>query len=103
MTHTVFPKIAILAAVSALSLATPARAQDADVITLNDLTCRSYLMLGGEERDLTTLFLHGYVAGQAGTTEVRISDLAVASDKVLASCIDNPEAKLLEVFSIEVK
>lgn len=94
---------AILSAIGAVFFAAPAWAQDADIVNLGDMTCRSYLMLGGDERDMTTLFIHGYFAGQADLNSVIISDLAAASEKVLADCIDSPEQALLEAFATVLK
>lgn len=103
MIHTFFSKTAVLATIGALALSASAKAQDADVIDLNDLTCRTYLTLGGDERDMTTIFLHGYFTGQADMSSVNISDLATTSDQVLVDCIDGPDKKVLEVFGAALK
>lgn len=103
MIHASNCRKAMLSAIAAVFVAAPGWAQDGDTISFGDLTCRSYLMLGGDERDMTTLFLHGYFAGKAGVNSVIISDLADASEKVLADCIDNPEQTLLEAFASVLK
>lgn len=98
MTQILSCKTVTLATVCAASLSTAVWAQDPDLVNLNDLTCRTYLMLGGEERDLTTLFIHGYFAGKAGQSELRVSDLAAASEKVVSDCIDNPDHNAMKIF-----
>lgn len=102
---TLFCKTTALASICAMSFAGAswAQDQDPDIINLADLTCRSYLMLGGDERDMTTLYIHGYFSGQADLTSVRISDLAAASEKVLTDCIDQPNQNLLDAFSSVLK
>lgn len=94
---------ATLSTIAAVFLAVPVWAQDADIINFGEMTCRTYLMLGGDERDMTTLFIHGYFAGQADVKSVIISDLAAASEQVLADCIDGPEQVLLEAFARVLK
>lgn len=103
MIHTSNCRKAILFTIGTVFVAAPASAQDADIINLGDMTCRSYLTLGGDERDMTTLFIHGYFAGQADVNSVIISDLAAASEKVLADCIDSPEQFLLRTFAKVLK
>jgi len=93
----------LLSVFALAALVSSVSAQDADVIDLGALTCRDYLSMGGEERDNTALFLQGYFTGKAAMTEIVVSVLSDASDKVTSSCIDDPAASLLSVFEANRK
>jgi hypothetical protein len=82
--------------VIASTVATPAAAQREP--GLDQLDCRTLLKLGGDERDYTLLYLHGFVSGKNGELNVPAQALAEATDRVIEHCIDRPGDKLLQVF-----
>lgn len=98
-----FSVVTLASAIVMACCATASLAQDSDVIDLGNLTCRDYLMMAGEERDNTTVFLHGYFSGTLGQTQVHLSALSDASDAVIKACIDGPDASLLNVFEASRK
>ena len=62
------------------------------VIVLPEVTCKDVMGQGGEERDRSISFMHGYVAGKAGETEVDVDRLVAASEALIDTCLDNPTA-----------
>ena len=82
--------------VIASAVATPAGAQREP--GLDQLECRTLLKLGGDERDYTLLYLHGFVSGKNGELNVPTQALAEATDRVIEHFIDRPGDKLLQVF-----
>jgi hypothetical protein len=66
--------------------------------SIGELECRTLLRLGGEERDFTILYLHGFVSGRANQQLLPVQDLADATDRLLDHCIDKPSDKALAVL-----
>lgn len=76
-----------------------APAQDEGVrIEIDEMTCREMLKMGGEARDFTMIFLHGFLSGRKNELAFDAPALTAATDKVLDGCIDDPDASLLSVF-----
>ena len=69
-----------------------------DAIEIEAMTCREFLKTDSEEGEKIMIFLHGYMSGVAGTKTVNGPELAVASDRIVDSCIDNPEDTLFGMF-----
>ncbi len=65
---------------------------------IGELDCRTLLKLGGEERDFTILYLHGFVSGRINQQLLPIKDLAEATDRLIDRCIDKPADKVLGVL-----
>lgn len=65
---------------------------------IGELDCRTLLRLGGEERDFTILYFHGFVSGRSNLQLLPVQELAEATDKVIEHCIDKPGDKVLAVF-----
>ena len=65
---------------------------------IDEMTCREMLKMGGSERDFTMIFLHGFMSGKKSELLFEPGPLADATDKVLDSCINDPNQKLLVVF-----
>lgn len=65
---------------------------------IGELDCRTLLRLGGEERDFTILYLHGFVSGRANQQLLPVKDLAEATDRLIDRCIDKPADKVLSVL-----
>jgi hypothetical protein len=62
---------------------------------LSAITCKEIMVLSGEDRDLSILFLHGYFVGKSGKTVVDSEELAEATDVFIDQCLDHPGAKAL--------
>ncbi len=69
-----------------------------DAIDLQAMTCREFLKTDSEESENIAIFLHGYMSGVAGARTVNGPELAIASDRIVDDCIDNPEAALFSTF-----
>ena len=65
---------------------------------IGELDCRTLLRLGGEERDFTILYLHGFVSGRTNQQLLPVKDLAEARDRLIDRCIDKPADKALGVL-----
>jgi len=88
-------------AVLLLGLGVPltAPAQDEGItIEIDRMTCREMLRMGGEERDFTLIFLHGFVSGRQNALVFDGPALTAATDRILDACIGDPDASLLSVF-----
>lgn len=83
---------------AATANAQPTPAAEARQQALNDLECRTLLRLGGEERDFTLLYLHGFVSGRTQQLLLPVKDLAEATDQLIERCIDKPNDKALAVL-----
>lgn len=66
--------------------------------SLGELDCRTLLRLGGDERDFTIIYFHGFVSGRNNVQLLPVQELAAATDQVIDRCIDKPGEKLLAVF-----
>lgn len=64
-------------------------------VAIGELDCRTLLRLGGEERDFTILYLHGFVSGRTNKQLLPVKDLAEATDRLIDRCIDKPAEKVL--------
>jgi hypothetical protein len=65
---------------------------------IDQLDCRTLLRLGGDERDYTLLYFHGFVSGKNNQTRLEVQDMAMVTDQVVEYCIDHPKENLLPVF-----
>lgn len=89
---------ATLTSTAALAQGATPSAEPRTQQALNELECRTLLRLGGEERDFTLLYLHGFVSGRANQLLLPVKDLAEATDRLIDGCIDKPSAKALAVL-----
>lgn len=92
-----------LAGAFCLGAGTLAVAQDANIISIGELTCREYLKLEGDARSDVGLFMHGFIAGKANETTFDVVAKAAVSDRVLDHCIDNPAESLQAAFEAAEK
>ncbi|BAU65348.1 hypothetical protein STA3757_27300 [Stanieria sp. NIES-3757] len=72
--------------------------QGEDIIELQTMTCREVLKSDGQDRNNIMVFMHGYITGKKGETSVNVPVLADGTERILDTCIDNPERTLLSVF-----
>ena len=96
-------QIRLSAAVCALALLPcflgPAMADaDDETVDIGQISCREMLKMEGEERDLTLIFIHGFVSGENAAPELDELELSDATETILDTCIDNPSESVLSVF-----
>lgn len=65
---------------------------------LNELDCRTFLRLDGDERAFTLVYYHGFISGRLNQMELPVDAMAAATDRVVDHCIDKPGDKMLAVF-----
>lgn len=65
---------------------------------LNELDCRTFLKLDGDERAFTLVYYHGFISGRLNQMELPVDAMAAATDRVVDHCIDKPGDKVLAVF-----
>jgi hypothetical protein len=93
-------KVSMIAAYAcAITCSTaPTFAQDTPVLDVGTVDCRTLLKMDESEKDFTLVFLHGFMSGKAGNTIFEGPAFGAATDAIVEECIDNPSAKLLDVF-----
>lgn len=69
-----------------------------DTINIEEISCREMLTMDGEQRDLTLLFMHGFVSGENAAVELDESELSETNEAILETCVDNPSDSVLSVF-----
>ena len=69
-----------------------------NVVNISALTCRELLLMNGEDRQSTIVFVQGYLSGQNSEIEIDTEQLRAASDTSLEQCIDEPDASILTIF-----
>jgi len=73
----------------------------ADTDVSKDLTssaCKDLMRYSGEDRVIALAFAHGYWLGKKGTTIYNPAKLGEASDELIETCLDNPNAKALKTL-----
>ena len=87
-----------LAALAALTLALPARADTFDV---TKATCQDLTTAAGDEGDASGFFVwvHGYLAGKAGNPTLDIDAVTEAIQKATDYCEQNPDATVVTALS----
>ena len=96
-----FSWILLLSAIATTSFSLPGWTQaeaEEELIDLQTMTCRETLKSQGEDRANILIFMHGYMSGQQEETAINPPVLSDATDRILDTCIDNPERTLLSVF-----
>lgn len=95
----------LLSAIAVASISFPAKTQETendveseDVVSLDATTCRELLQFSGENRANSLIFMHGYINGKKGEVMIDAPALANATDRVINTCIDNPDRSVLSVM-----
>jgi hypothetical protein len=89
----------ITAFASAIACSTvPALAQDAPILEIGTIDCRTLLKMDESEKDFTLVFLHGFMSGKADNMVFDGPAFGAATGAIVEECIDNPSAKLLDIF-----
>lgn len=84
-------------------IALPVRSQSEaanseDIPSLTAMTCRQLLKSSGEERTNSLIFMHGYISGKKGETQIDAPALTNVTEQAIDTCIDNPERSAFEVL-----
>ena len=87
---------AAIACVMAVGLATDASAQD--VRKVSSYTCKDIMRDDGEGRDIALAFMHGYLLGKEGATEIDLAELGNHSDAFIEYCLDNPTTPAMDAM-----
>ncbi len=75
--------------------------QDSEVegiVNISSMTCRELLLMNGDNRQSTIVFVQGYLSGQTSEVEIDTDQLRSASDLSLQQCVDEPDAPILGIF-----
>lgn len=65
---------------------------------LDELNCRTFLKLDGDERAFALVYYHGFISGRLNQMDLPVDAMAAATDRVVDHCIDKPGDKVLSVF-----
>lgn len=65
-------------------------------VQLGTYLCKDVMRLGGDDRDLSLTFMHGYWLGKKGATEFVANSLGKASDDFVEYCLDHPNDNALQ-------
>src|SRR4051812_19579264 len=72
-----------------------AHAQDKTEISTDRYSCRDLLRDSGADRDVAIAFLHGYIFGKTGATNLNVEAMRKESAAFIERCLDNPQANAL--------
>ncbi len=73
-------------------------AESEDVAEVSAMTCRELLKSSGDNRTNSLIFMHGYISGKKGETQIDAPALANVTNRALDTCIDNPDKSVLSVL-----
>lgn len=83
---------------NAMGNAVLAQSAEADVISIDSLSCADLLRADGDARSDLLVFMHGYVSGKRGEMSIDGPQLADVTDAIIEACIDSPKHSLLSMF-----
>ena len=92
--------IALFAALPLMLAGFTAAAQDQEavVIDIQTIDCRTMLKMDNEEQEFTLLYFHGFKSGKDGQMIFNGPEFFAATEAIMDYCIDNPSAALLTAF-----
>lgn len=97
----IFQSMAIAVIVSALpsiALAQSESTEIEEIIALKEVMCKELIGQAGDDRDRSISFLHGFVLGGLGQSDVNIEDVIAIEDVFFETCLDNPKSAALAVM-----
>lgn len=65
---------------------------------LTSSACKDLMRFSGEDRVIALAFAHGYWLGKKGTTIYKPGKLGEATDELIETCLDNPNANALKTL-----
>ncbi len=93
-------KLALTAAAIINSLfLSAAFAQDPQMRTVEQYTCKDIMRESGADRDVAIAFLHGFLLGKAGTTTFNLDVVHRQTADFIERCLSNPSDKAVDVMS----
>ena len=78
--------------------AASAQDQEAIVLDIQTIDCRTMLKMDNEEQEFTLLYFHGFKSGKDGQMIFNGPEFFAATEAIMDYCIDNPSATLLTAF-----
>jgi hypothetical protein len=92
--------IALVAALPLMlaGFAAAAQDQEAVVIDIQTIDCRTMLKMDNEEQEFTLLYFHGFKSGKDGNMTFNGPEFFAATEAIMDYCIDNPSQSLLKAF-----
>jgi hypothetical protein len=98
--YTILTSITLLLGMTTIPVVAETNTTETDesIVKLDDISCRKLLKLKDSEQEAAMMFFHGYMSGQKADLVANIDTLADVTDKVIDECIDNPDAKLMNMF-----
>jgi len=90
-----------LAATVALAYLIPnaALAQNLTDRSVDQFTCKQVMREGPAVREATIAFMHGYLLGKSNSTKFNVATLLQQTDRFLDACLDNPNAKAIDIMT----
>jgi hypothetical protein len=88
--------IGAIVASSIAAIPVSAFAQDTKPRSIDQYTCKDIMRESGSGRDTAIAFLHGYLLGKSGATEVNLETMAAQTDAFIDHCLDNPNDGALD-------
>jgi cell division protein FtsW (lipid II flippase) len=76
-----------------------ALAQDSQMRTIEQYTCKDIMRESGGDRDVAIAFLHGFLLGKAGATTFKLDVLHKQTTDFIERCLNNPGDKAVDVMS----
>jgi hypothetical protein len=89
-----------VAATAALAFLAPSAgfAQNASDRVLDQFTCKQIMREGPAVRETSIAFLHGYLLGKSNSMKFNVDALLNRTDSFIDSCLDNPNAKAIDIM-----
>lgn len=90
-----------VAAIAAVAFLAPcgAFAQNASDRSLDQFTCKQVMREGPAVRETSIAFMHGYLLGKSNSVKFNIETLLKHTDSFIDACLDNPNAKAIDIMA----
>lgn len=89
------------AAIAALAFLAPAAAfaENGSDRSLDQFTCKQVMREGPAVRETSIAFMHGYLLGKSSSVKFNIEKLLKHTDSFIDACLDNPNAKAIDIMA----
>jgi len=74
-------------------------AQQAEVRSIDQYSCKDVMREHGADRDVAIAFLHGFLIGKSGSATFDRAALHRQTKKFIERCLDNPREKAVDVMA----
>jgi hypothetical protein len=89
--------IGAVVATSMAAISAGAVAQDTSR-SVDQYTCKDVMRESGSGRDSAIAFLHGFLLGKSGGSEVNLETMAAQTDAFINHCLDNPNEGAMDAM-----